>query len=167
MKAYLASHFFSESGYDWSVKLAKSIRQAVPSIDLYNPLENEEINDKKNNDDEITAEKIADGDNYYLERANILIANLDGVEIDSGVSAEIGYFSGLIKVEESIITTEPRFIIGIYTDIRQDGTGDNHYYINLYTKGLVEKNGVIVRNVSEVVEIINKIQKQIENEVGE
>lgn len=166
LKAYLATHFFDSSGSLWTTHVANTIR-AFCNIDLYVPLENEEINDKKNNDDEITAEKIADGDNYYLERANILIANLDGVEIDSGVSAEIGYFSGLIKVEESIITTEPRFIIGIYTDIRQDGTGDNHYYINLYTKGLVEKNGVIVRNVSEVVEIINKIQKQIENEVGE
>lgn len=157
MKGYLATHFFNEAGFKYTKELAELIRKEVPELNLYVPQENSEINDKSNNDGVITSELIAKGDNHYLKHSNILIANLDGVEIDSGVSAEIGYFSGLIEAEKDLLD-EPkeRIIIGLYTDIRQDGTGENFFYINLYTKGLVKLNGIIVKNKFELVEEIKK-----------
>lgn len=166
INAYLATNFFSESGFLWTDLVADRVR-ASTGISLYVPQENKEINDKEANDKNITAVKIADGDNQYLEKANILIACLDGVEIDSGVSAEIGYYSGLIRTENKLSANPKiRTIIGIYTDIRRDGSGDNRFYINLYTKGLVEKYGRIVNSSDELVEYIKEIEKTILDEVN-
>lgn len=157
MNAYLATHFFNEAGFKYTKELAELIRREIPELNLYVPQENSEINDKTNNDGVITAKLIANGDNHFLKNSDILIANLDGVEIDSGVSAEIGYFSGLIEAEKELLD-EPRerLIIGLYTDIRQDGTGENFFYINLYTKGLVQLNGVIVKNRFELIDQLQK-----------
>lgn len=161
MKGYLATHFFNEAGFDWTAKVAKRIRDEV-NIDLYVPQENAEINDKTGDDSHITAKAIAKGDNYFLDRANILIVSLDGVEIDSGASAEIGYFSGLKRSEE-VLCAHPinRMIIGLYTDIRRDGSGDNHFYINLYTKGLVELNGKVVNSTDELIEVLKDYQNKM------
>lgn len=165
IKGYLATHFFNEAGFEHTAKLAKRIREEV-NIDLYVPQENAEINDKANNDENITDIAIAEADCSYLDEANILIASLDGVEIDSGVSAEIGYMSGLIKAESQLSANPKiRYIIGLYTDIRQDGTGDNHYYINLFTKGLVNLNGIVVRSTDELVKVLKQLVKTIEKQV--
>lgn len=156
MKAYLATSFFNEANYMWTEELARNIRWVFPEIDLYVPQENDEINDKDNVEG-LTAMKIALGDNQHLEPAELLIACLDGVEIDSGVSAEIGYFAGLMKAEKiHTVLPKNRKIIGIYTDIRRDGEGDNRFYINQYTKGLVDLNGVVVHNTTDLLKEINK-----------
>lgn len=156
MKAYLASHFFNEAGFNYTKKIAATLRDRVPELDLYVPQENGEINDKEKNDSTITAQAIAQGDNLYLKDSNILIANIDGVEIDSGVSAEIGYMSGIMDLDKSI----PRIIIGLYTDIRQNGTGENFFYINLYTKGLIESNGFLVKDIDQLVDGIKNFIAQ-------
>lgn len=155
MKAYLASHFFNKAGFDYTEKIASVIRSNFPSLDLYVPQENGEINDKEKNDDTITAELISEGDNKYLRESNILIANIDGVEIDSGVSAEIGYFSAIIELEKKFMDNpKPRAIIGLYTDIRQNGTGENFFYINLYTKGLIKTHGRLVKDEKELIDAL-------------
>lgn len=157
MKAYLATHFFNEAGFEYTKSVANNIRFHFPDLDLYVPQENGDINDKEKNDSNITAELIAEGDNTHLREADILIANLDGVEIDSGVSAEIGYFSGLIQAEKELLNDpKERIIIGLYTDIRQNGTGENFFYINLYTKGLVLSNGSLVASKDELIEELRK-----------
>lgn len=160
IKGYLATHFFHEAGFQWTKQLAERIRNEV-GIDLYVPQENGEINDKTD-DTGITAEAIAEGDNQYLREANILIASLDGVEIDSGVSAEIGYFSGLIDSEKRLVVCpRNRVIIGLYTDMRRDGSGDNRYYINLYTKGLVAIHGHIVHSTDELIETLKLVRRKM------
>lgn len=163
IKGYLATHFFNEAGYEYTKDLAKFIREET-SLELYVPQENGEINDKTD-DSEITDIAIAKGDNEYLDQANILIASLDGVEIDAGVASEIGYFSGVMKVEqEQKALPKQRIIIGLYTDIRRDGSGDNRFYINLYTKGLVNMNGFIVNSKQELVDTLKDIITQFEFE---
>lgn len=159
MKGYLASHFFNEAGFNYTKEISQKIKNEIPELDLYVPQENDEINDKETNDDTITAALIAKGDNYYLKNSNILIANIDGVEIDSGVSAEIGYLAGLIEAEKDLENRIPRIIIGLYTDMRQDGTGENFFYINLYTKGLIELNGTLVRDIDQLIEEIKEFIK--------
>jgi hypothetical protein len=150
MKAYLASHFFNEAGFAHTEALAAKIRENFPNLDLYVPQQNMEINDKSKVG--ITAIDIAKGDNAHLDESDILIAVLDGVEIDSGVSCEIGYFSALCMDSDSII-------LGLYTDMRRDGDGDNHYYINLYTKGMVELYGKVVNSTDELIDAIADYMK--------
>lgn len=159
MKAYLATSFFNDMGLKWTAEVAEKVRKKFPEIDLYVPQENDEINDKENAEG-LTAEKIAFGDNRYLEKSDILIACLDGVEIDSGVSAEIGYFAGLRKAEwNHTVLPKNRIIFGVYTDIRRNGEGDNRFYINQYTKGLVDLNGTVVHSIDSLLEEIDKYIK--------
>jgi hypothetical protein len=164
MKAYLATNFFSEPMFNWTARLGEQLRAI--GLDIYIPQENGEINDKSSNEAaSITDIDIANGDNRYLEDSNILIASLDGVEIDSGVSAEIGYFSGMARAEEKYCASPPlRIIVGIYTDIRRDGEGDNRFYINLYTKGLIKLRGEIVNSSEELCDVVEQLLFKIKME---
>jgi Nucleoside 2-deoxyribosyltransferase len=164
LKGYLATNFFNEATFEWTKKVGYRLRSL--GLDIYIPQENGEINDKSADDAaEVTDIDIANGDNFYLEGSNILIACLDGVEIDSGVSAEIGYFSGLARAEEMYCASPPtRKIIGIYTDIRRDGEGDNRFYINLYTKGLVKLRGKVVHSSNEMADAVMELIEQIKKE---
>lgn len=150
MKVYLASHFFDTFGAEGTKNLAHQIRRLIPHIDLYVPQENGSINDKKANDASITAEAIYTADRDQLLSSDILIACIDGVEIDSGVACEVGLFSGLIETEK--LHKDPkRTIIGLYTDSRQHGTGDNHMYKNQFVVGAIKHHGVIVSTISELL----------------
>ena len=92
-----------------------------------------------------------------------MIAVLDGVEIDSGVAAEIGLFSSLGKT-----------IIGLCTDIRaqkieepnsketleklsiitKDPIENQFLYRNLFVVGLIKQNGKIVGSIEELTKEI-------------
>jgi hypothetical protein len=159
LKGYLGSFFFDKFGFDGTTKLGQKIRQET-GLELYIPQENGEINDKKNNDGNITAETIYQGDTDRLIESDILIACVDGVEIDSGLSTEIGLVAGYNETCLKYgIPHKPKFIIGYYTDCRQFGTGDNHMYKNLYTMGAIEKFGIIVNNENDLINEIKIFMK--------
>ncbi|WP_152655702.1 nucleoside 2-deoxyribosyltransferase [Oceanobacillus sp. CFH 90083] len=159
MKGYLANGLFSMGDRYVNEQLAKVIREAVPEIDLYVPQENAAINDKAAY---ANSEIIAEADLSKLKESDILIAVLDGVEIDSGVAAEIGAFSML-----------NRPIVGVFTDTRQQGRDnrkkidalvedalENQFvYRNLFLVGLVKRNGVIVSSLEEAVEAVLEMKK--------
>ena len=154
MKAYLANGLFSLGDRYVNEELAKAIRQAVPEITLYVPQENDAINDKTAYAD---SKSIAEADLSMLQESDVLIAVLDGVEIDSGVAAEIGAFSML-----------NRPIVGLFTDVRQQGRNnekkiqalieegiENQFvYRNLFVVGLIKRNGVIVSSIEEAVKAV-------------
>ncbi len=154
MKAYLANGLFSMGDRYFNEELAKALRDAVPNLDLYVPQENPEINDKTAF---ATSEDIAKADLAALNESDVLVAVIDGVEIDSGVAAEIGVFS-----------TFNRPIIGVFTDIRQQGrshpkklailqedaTENQFVYRNLFVIGLIKQQGQIVTTLEEAQEAL-------------
>ena len=160
MKAYLANGLFSIGDRYVNEVLAKAVRAAVPGIELYVPQENDAINDKSNYADSIT---IAQADLECLQQSDVLIAVIDGVEIDSGVAAEIGAFSML-----------KRPIIALFSDVRQlgrdndkkiaalvaDGVENQFIYRNLFVVGLIKQNGTIVHTVEDVVQQMIKIAEK-------
>lgn len=155
LKGYLATHFFDLFGFEGTAKLAEQIRKETP-LKLYVPQENGDINDKENNDGIITDEAIYYADMRELLSSQILIAYLDGVEIDSGVSAEIGMFCGSLETLEALgFGHSPKLILGIYTDMRKDGTGDNRMYKNLFVKGGVKRWGKVVHTIDDLINEIN------------
>ena len=166
-KGYLASHFFNSAMFDWTEKLAQIIENKT-ELELYVPQRNASINDKKNNDAIITDVKIAKADTKELKESNILIANLDGLTIDDGVAAEIMAHGIMAEIEEeyNLNSDFPRMIIGIITDMRYQGTGDNHLYRNLMITGKVREHGHIVvgypGNDSYIDEVVNLINNFIE-----
>lgn len=157
MKAYLANGLFSMGDRYVNETLARQLREAIPAIELYVPQENPAINDKSAF---ATSEAIAKADLAALVASDVLIAVLDGVEIDSGVAAEIGVFS-----------TFKRPIIGVFTDVRQQGTQhpdklailqqdatENQFvYRNLFVVGLIKQNGVIVSTLEAAVAAVKSV----------
>ncbi|WP_431812127.1 nucleoside 2-deoxyribosyltransferase [Lysinibacillus sp. FW12] len=160
MKAYLANGLFSLGDRLVNEQLAAAIREAVPGIALYVPQENDAINDKSAYADSLA---IAQADLEMLEKSDVLIAVLDGVEIDSGVAAEIGAFAML-----------NRPIVGVLTDVRQqgrdnmqkiealvrDGLENQFVYRNLFVIGLIKRNGIITSSIQETVEAVQKLSNK-------
>lgn len=158
MKAYLANGLFSLGDRLVNERLAAAIRQAVPNIELYVPQENDAINDKSAYADSLA---IAQADLEMLQKSDVLVAVLDGVEVDSGVAAEIGAFSML-----------NRPIIGVFTDVRQqgrenmmkiealirDGIENQFVYRNLFVIGLIKRNGVITTSINDAVLAVQELQ---------
>lgn len=159
MKAYLANGLFSLGDRLVNEQLAVAIREAVPGIELYVPQENDAINDKTAYADSLA---IAQADLEMLQNSDVLVAVLDGVEIDSGVAAEIGAFAML-----------NRPIVGVFTDVRQqgrdnmmkiealvrDGIENQFVYRNLFVIGLIKRTGVITTSIAEAVKAVEKYKK--------
>ncbi|WP_296112173.1 nucleoside 2-deoxyribosyltransferase [uncultured Anaerococcus sp.] len=169
MKGYLASHFFNDAMFRWTEDLACEIEKHT-GLDLYVPQRNADINDKKNNDAVITDIKIAKADTAHLKESNILIANLDGLTIDDGVSAEIMAHGVMREFELDHGIDFPRMIIGIITDMRYLGTGENKLYRNLMVIGKVKEHGHLVVGYAgddsfkkEVIDLINDFIKEHSN----
>ena len=156
MKAYLANGLFSIGDRYVNERIAAELRKAIDGIELYVPQENGAINDKSAYAD---SRAIAAADLAHLEESDVLIAVLDGVEVDSGVAAEIGVFS-----------TFNRPIIALFSDVRQqgrdnakkiqalveDGTENQFIYRNLFVVGLIKRNGVIVGTIEELAEEVKR-----------
>ena len=166
MYGYLASHFFNDAMYKWTENLAQYIEENT-ELELYVPQRNADINDKKNNDDIITDIKIAQADTRELKKANVLIACLDGLSIDDGVAGEVMAHGVMAELEEEYKVDFPRMIIGIITDMRYLGTGENKLYRNLMIVGKVKEHGRLVvgypGDESYLEEITTLINDFIEN----
>lgn len=155
-KIYFGAPLFNEMELMYNEYVVGKIREKYgDKVEIYLPQENAAINDKSGFADSIA---IAQGDNTYLEEADMLIAVLDGVTPDSGLSAELGYFYA-----------KDRPILGLYTDTRQGTHGNQQKidaldeiaesqfsYINLYTVGLVKLRGEIINSSDKLVEKIGE-----------
>ena len=159
LKIYFGAPLFNEMEQMYNAHVVKQIRERYgEQVEVYLPQENDSINDKTGFADSLA---IAEGDNHYLEEADLLIAMLDGVTPDSGLSAELGYFYSM-----------NRPILGLYTDVRQGTYGNQEKiealddiaesqfsYINLYTVGLVKRRGEILNSSKTLVEKIGEYIK--------
>jgi nucleoside 2-deoxyribosyltransferase len=155
-KIYFGGPLFNEMEQMYNAYVVKKIRETYgDKVSVYLPQENADINDKSGFADSLA---IAKGDNAYLEEADLLIALLDGVTPDSGLSAELGYFYSL-----------ERPVLGLYTDTRQGAHGNQEKiaaldeiaesqfsYVNLYTVGLVKLRGEILTSADALVEKIGE-----------
>lgn len=155
-KIYFGAPLFNEMEQMYNAYVVNKIRETYgDKVEIYLPQENASINDKSGFADSLA---IAQGDNAYLEESDLLIAVLDGVTPDSGLSAELGYFYSL-----------DRPILGLYTDTRQGTHGNQQKiealdeiaesqfsYINLYTVGLVKLRGKILNSSDKLVEKIGE-----------
>ena len=167
MTIYLAGSIFYYGDYLRNMEWAEKIRQAIPGVDLYSPIENTEINGVEGKKKFAGSQEVADGDNARLDRTDILIACIDGDVIPAGTSAEIGV------MREKIRRGDHKYIIGICTDNRQmylthseekdrggaAALGEQQYsYQNIYVTGLIKQSGWLVSSIDEVIEILTSLQ---------
>ena len=169
MNAYLAGSIFYYGDVLRNTEWAKKIRDAIPNINLYSPIENTDINGAEGKKKFAGSQEIANGDNIRLNNTDILIACIDGVVLPSGTSAEIGNF------HEKIENGAHKYIIGICTDNRQcylthsdaknDGgasaLGEQQYsYQNLYVTGLIKQGGILVSNIDDAITALKEYAKE-------
>ena len=169
MKIYLAGPIFTYGDLLRNTEWAKKVRDAIPGVDLYSPVENTEINGVEGKKKFAGSQEIAKADNARLNNTDILIACIDGDVLPSGTCAEIG------KFHEKIERGDHKYIVGICTDNRQmylthseeknkggaASLGEQQYsYQNLYVTGLIKQGGVLVSNIEDAIAFI----KEKENE---
>ena len=169
MNAYLAGSIFYYGDVLRNTEWAKKIRDAIPNINLYSPIENTDINGAEGKKKFAGSQEIANGDNIRLNNTDILIACIDSDVLPSGTCAEIG------KFHEKIENGAHKYIIGICTDNRQcylthseaknDGgasaLGEQQYsYQNLYVTGLIKQGGILVSNIDDAITALKEYAKE-------
>lgn len=169
MNIYLAGSIFYYGDVLRNTEWAKKIRDAIPNVNLYSPIENTDINGAEGKKKFAGSQEIANGDNIRLNNTDILIACIDGDVLPSGTCAEIG------KFHEKIENGAHKYIIGICTDNRQcylthseaknDGgasaLGEQQYsYQNLYVTGLIKQGGVLVSNIDDAIVALKEYAKE-------
>lgn len=151
-RIYFANDLFNEATRDYNEKIVQRIEKEFDKeISIYLPQRNHAINDKNAYAD---AQMIADADYQELCDADVLIAILDSQ--DFGVGLEIG-----------IMYEQKKPIIGLYTDVRQQGAdnpkklaalreiGQNQFsYANIMGTGLILNNGYLVNNTEDMIAAI-------------
>lgn len=169
MNIYLAGSIFYYGDVLRNTEWAKKIRDAIPNVNLYSPIENTDINGAEGKKKFAGSQEIANGDNIRLNNTDILIACIDGDVLPSGTCAEIG------KFHEKIENGAHKYIIGICTDNRQcylthseakdaggaAALGEQQYsYQNLYVTGLIKQGGVLVSNIDDAITALKEYAKE-------
>lgn len=153
---YLANGLFSLGDRLVNELVADAVRQTLPGVELYVPQENGAINDKAVYAD---SEQIASADMASLVKSDFLIAVLDGVEIDSGVAAEIDAFSMLNRPIFALLTDtrqQGRDNMKKIDALQKDATENQFIYRNLFVVGLIKQRGIIVSSIEELREALSK-----------
>lgn len=156
IKVYLANGLFSMADREFNKKITEELRNIFPEVEFYLPQENLGINDKTK---VVTSQDIARGDVKELRESDIVIAVLDGVEVDSGVATECGIAYALDKPVLGLIT-DIRFnndnLEGKKELIGRDVFENPIMYRNLFLTGIIkESGGCICSSFEELVEAIN------------
>lgn len=165
MNIYLAGSIFYYGDLLRNTEWAKKIREALPGVNLYSPVENTEINGVEGKKKFAGSQEIANGDNNRLNNTDILVACIDGDVLPSGTCAEIG------KFHEKIERGDNKYIVGICTDNRQmylthseaknaggaSALGEQQYsYQNLYVTGLIKQGGILVDNIDDAIKFLQE-----------
>lgn len=160
MKIYLAGPIFCLGDKFRNDYFYGKLVEAFPNFDIYDPLQNTEINGVEGKKKFGGSQEIANGDNERLDKTDVLVACIDGDVVPAGTSAEIG------KFHEKIMRGDQKFIVGICTDTRQcalthskekdeggaASLGEQQYsYQNIYVTGLIKQGGALVSSIEEAI----------------
>ena len=98
-------------------------------------------------DVDVTAAWIFARDRRGIERADAMLAILDGPSVDDGTACEIGMFHALMQSDPS-----KKGVVGLLTDIR--GMRGESTGINLFVHGAIEDVGRIVASIEEACDVL-------------
>ena len=96
---------------------------------------------------DVTAAWIFAKDRPGIERADAMVAILDGPSVDDGTACEIGMFHALMQSDPS-----KKGIVGLLTDIR--GMRGESTGVNLFVQGAIEDVGRIVASIEEARDVL-------------
>lgn len=175
-KGYIAGKLFKQGDINQRLYEGELVKKELPDVEFYNPIENDEINDKTNLP---TAKDIFHGDNDRIVESNVILAELD--DEDSGTIYEIGICHGIEILRERLLNLKDKSsnlsideLIElleeevpkkrVYAHLSDIRLGDAHNYrgkyiphgINQFVVGAIEEIGNIYPTVEEAVENIKK-----------
>ena len=140
MKIYLAGPLFTPAERRFIDECAAQLRDA--GFDVFVPHEHELATGV-----DVTAAWIFAKDRPGIERADAMVAILDGPSVDDGTACEIGMFHALMQSDPS-----KKGIVGLLTDMR--GTRGESTGINLFVQGTIEDVGRIVTSIEEARDVL-------------
>ena len=94
----------------------------------------------------ITASNVFEVDYDGLSSADVVLAILDGTQVDDGTACELGIFYGLSRSDPS-----KKGIVGLMTDSRGIRKKENGYGLNYFVLGILEEFGVVVNNFQDAL----------------
>lgn len=130
MKIYFAGPLFTPYERGYIDECAAQLR--ADGFEVFVPHEHELAVTE-----DVTAAWIFAKDRPGVERADAMLAILDGPSVDDGTACEIGMFHALMQSDDS-----KRGIVGLLTDIR--GLRGESTGVNLFVQGVIEDAGEIV-----------------------
>jgi len=133
MKIFLAAPLFSEAERAFNAQIAKNLRENCFEVWLAQEapfLQHGHHEEKK---------RIYEDDILALKTSDVVVAVLDGAEVDSGVAYEMGYAKALGKP-----------LVGLKTDYR---TFSGMEEVNLM---LAVSVSALCKNINEVIDFLSK-----------
>ncbi len=179
-KGYIAGKLFKQGDIRQRLYEGQLVKKELPEIDFYNPIENDEINDKTNLP---TARDIFYGDTDRVVESSVILAELD--DEDSGTIYEIGICHGIEILRDKLMSLKEvnsDLSIGeiikildedvpkkkVYAHLSDIRLGDAHNYrgkyiphgLNQYVVGAIEEIGNIYPTVEEAIEDIKETHRK-------
>lgn len=145
-RIYLAGPLFMPYERQFISELAARLREM--GHELFVPHENKWPG-------QLTPQIVFEKDMSGLAPATVIVAIVDGVQVDDGTAAEIGIFWGMAQHDAS-----KQKIIALCTDSRRIRKRDEGQPLdlNLFVEGCIRDKGVIVHSVEEVVAELQKLE---------
>lgn len=140
LKIYFAGPLFTPYERSFIDECAAALR--ADGFEVFVPHEHELARDV-----DVTAAWIFANDRPGIERADAMLAILDGPSVDDGTACEIGMFHALMQSDPS-----KKGIVGLLTDIR--GMRGESAGVNLFVQGAIEDVGRIVATFQEAREVL-------------
>lgn len=127
-RIYLAAPLFSEAERSYNTALAQLLKKHL--FDVYVP---QDAGDDSARRDHIEHRRIFDSNITALQKADAVVAIIDGADADSGTAWEMGYAAALNKP-----------VFALRTDFRRVGT---HEHVNL----MLEQSATVVKDRIELL----------------
>lgn len=158
-KVYVGGGLFSQAQINQRLAEGKLLKNI--GIDYYNPIENDEINDKSNLP---IAHDIFMGDLQHILESNFILADIQ--DMDEGLLLELGIVIGLQMAKNIDLDLIPKQqIVAHNSDIRLGTNGEYNgmyvpYGLNQFVIGAIEEYGIITRSSEEAINYIDKNKAQ-------
>jgi nucleoside 2-deoxyribosyltransferase len=153
MKIYLAGPLFSTAERDFNARLTERLRERKHEV--YLPQESEQAT--------MTPKQIFDADVGGLDWADVVVANMDGADPDSGTCWECGYAYG----KKPVVVFLTDFRVGY--EMRGDGDAakdqDQAPYNLMLTESATARLDLLRQDVDQVAVAIDAALKNLATQV--
>ena len=171
MKIYLAGGIFCLGDKFRNDDFFEKLTEAFPTADIYDPLQNTDINGVEGKKKFADSQMIANADCARLDNTDILVACIDGDVLPSGTCSEIGI------MREKIRRGDHKYVIGICTDNRQchlthseakdaggaSALGEQQYsYQNIFVTGIIKQSGILVSSIDDAIAFMKEKEAEFD-----